>query len=657
MNQQAHPGPDYSGQNLSGRSFRGQDLRGAVFRNADLRGVGFCEADLTGADFSGARMGKTSRRWLWELPVQFMSGIIEGIIIIVGFFLMARLMIAPLSELISATELADTAAYYWALLPWLGLQMGFAWTAWRGRLEGFVVRVMVFVAVAVAAAVSVSVSVSVSVYVPVLVLVPVYVLVIVAVAVAVAEAWIVAAAWVGVMVGAAPLAGAVSVAIAVLASWWLSRQALHVEILELDWLRRWSLRFRCGGGTDFRDAVLTGADFSNTQLEYAHFAGANLNRTHWQNANNLHLANTYCTVLQAKPIRELMTAGKTKHKDFHGLDLHGLDFSGLNLAVADFTDCDLSGASFAGADLTAAKLTRAVLIGAVLTEARLTGATIGQWNIDKNTQFDGIVCEYVYLDEACKERHPATGEFRPGEFAKLYQEIAHTVDFLIENSTQMEALLRALEKLRASYADEDIAQVQKVERKGEAYKVSVAVPAEMEEILRKEIRQEFAQQLLESQSHLKLLQNDQQHLQRERDNLKEMLVLSLSRPININATAEANAMNDHSRKIENSPISNSAVNLGDNTTQSYTAQVGGQLAEIAPLLEQLRGLISQSTELPEVLKQDALEKVDLLRAAAEKPAAEAKITAGSALAALNTTAKLATGISSVVAGLSKLFGF
>jgi hypothetical protein len=90
MNQHPQPGPDYSGQNLSGRSFRGQPLRGAVFRHADLRGVDFREADLTGADFSGARMGKTSGRWLWELPVQFMSGIIEGIIIIVGFFLMAR---------------------------------------------------------------------------------------------------------------------------------------------------------------------------------------------------------------------------------------------------------------------------------------------------------------------------------------------------------------------------------------------------------------------------------------------------------------------------------------------------------------------------------------------------------------------------------------
>ncbi len=442
-----------------------------------------------------------------------------------------------------------------------------------------------------------------------------------------------------------------------LASWWLSRQAIQHEILELDWLRRRSLLLRCGGCSDFREAVLTRADFSNVQLDYARFAGATLDRTHWRDANNLHLANTYNTVLQAKNVRELLTTGNTQNKDFHGKDLHGLDFSGTNLAEADFTDCDLTGASFNGADLTAVKLTRAVLLGVDLSNARLTGAAIGHWNIDKFTLFDGIVCEYVYLDEELKERHPATGQFRPGEFAKLYQEIAHTVDFLIENSTQMEALLRTLEKLRASYGDEDIAQVQKVERKGEAYKVSVVVPAEMEDILRKEIRLEFTQQLLENQSQVKLLQNGQHHLQRERDNLKEMLALSLSRPITINATAEVKAMNDNSRKIETASISNSAVNLGDNAEVDNSTQIGSQLNEIGPLLEQLRSLIGQSTELPDVLKQDALEKVEVLRTAAAKPEAEAKTTAAGALEALKTTAKLATGISGAVVALSKLFGF
>ena len=153
------------------------------------------------------------------------------------------------------------------------------------------------------------------------------------------------------------------------------------------------------------------------------------------------------------------------------------------------------------------------------------------------------------------------------------------------------------------------------------------------------------------------MQKDADHLQSERDNLKEMLALALSRPITVNTHVEAQAMNDHSRKIENATLSNSAVNLGDHAEVTNSAQIGGQLSEIGPLLEQLRGLIHQSAELPDVLKQDALEKIEILNKAAAKPEAEAKSLAAGAFEALKTTAKLATGISSVVVALSKLFGF
>ena len=151
------------------------------------------------------------------------------------------------------------------------------------------------------------------------------------------------------------------------------------------------------------------------------------------------------------------------------------------------------------------------------------------------------------------------------------------------------------------------------------------------------------------------MQKDADHLQSERDSLKDLLALALSRPITVNTHVEAQAMNDHSRKIENATLSNSAVNLGDHADVSNSTQIGSQLSEIEPLLDQLRGLIHQSAELPDVLKQDALEKVQTLQASVGKP--DAKSTAAGALEALKTAAKLATGISSVVIALSKLFGF
>ncbi len=54
--------PDYSGQNLRGRSFKGQNLTGANFSKADIRGANFTNAILKNADFTGAKAG-LQKRW------------------------------------------------------------------------------------------------------------------------------------------------------------------------------------------------------------------------------------------------------------------------------------------------------------------------------------------------------------------------------------------------------------------------------------------------------------------------------------------------------------------------------------------------------------------------------------------------------------------
>lgn len=282
-------------------------------------------------------------------------------------------------------------------------------------------------------------------------------------------------------------------------------------------------------------------------------------------------------------MRELLVSGASEQGGFAGLDLRGLHFVGMKLAGADFSDADLSGANFSAANLRDARLTRAVLLGADLSGSQLTGAGIGHWNIDKHTRLDGIDCQYVYLDEALQKRQPAVGEFRPGEFSKLYEEVANTVDLLIENSGQMEALLRSLAKLRGDYGDDSIAEVQKVERKDGGYKVSVEVPPEMLEELRRELFQEFAKQtqVLEHQHRYQLLglQKDLEYLQREKDqarHLNELLIQALSRPAQISNTVEIHTVNDYSRRIDHSTIHNANVNLGDHVQQHNNTQTGAR---------------------------------------------------------------------------------
>ncbi|PPD17200.1 MAG: hypothetical protein CTY18_08790 [Methylomonas sp.] len=450
-------------------------------------------------------------------------------------------------------------------------------------------------------------------------------------------------------------------AVALLAGYWLSRCAIKQQVPELDWLRRLSthLNFKT---TDFRHATLTKADFTGANLRHARFTGAQLAGTRWFEAMNLHLANTYGTVLQPRIVRDTLVSGQGQGADFKNLDLRGLDFSGLDLSQADFTDAELSGAKFSGADLRGTNLTRAVLLGADLSNAQLTGASIGHWNIDKSTNFAGVDCRYVYLDEEQHDRQPESGEFKAGEFEKLYQELAHTVDFLIENAMQMEALQRSLAKMRADFGEDTVAQVQKIERKGDSFKVSVEVQKELEEVLRKEMRAEFDNQLkaLECQYQYQLLshQKDAEHYRETHNDLKTMLMAALSRPSEIHIKAEAHAMHDdNSRKIEHSTISQSAVNLGDYAdVQAHVSNNGISADALAPLLEQLRSEIKQCLVLPEAMKADALARVESLNAAAQKPAAEAKSTASQALEGLKTVGTVATTISGIVVAVAKVFG-
>jgi hypothetical protein len=332
----------------------------------------------------------------------------------------------------------------------------------------------------------------------------------------------------------------------------------------------------------------------------------------------------------------------------------------MDLTAADFTGADLSAATLAGADLRQAKLARTVLLGADLSGAQLTGAVISHWNTDKKTLFTGVGCDYVFLDEARQKRQPESGkDFRPGEFAKLYQEIAHTVDFLIENTAQMEAMLRSLAKIREEFGGKDAARVQKVERKDGGFKVSVEVPPEWEAELRRELRHEFEGQLKALEAEQRYLslghQKDVEHLQRERDHLAAMLALALSRPNQTDIHIKAEAMNDYSRKIEHSTITDAAVNLGDHASAHNESHIGVPPAQIAPLLQQLREAIQAEAALPAPLKDSALQQVEALRAAAAKPPAEAKAAALGPLEALKMLSSLAVGLGSLLSAIEKLF--
>lgn len=65
--------PDYSGQNLCGRSFKGENLAGANFSYADIRGT----------NFTGAKAGLQKR---WALFLVLLSWLLLGILAFLSLF-------------------------------------------------------------------------------------------------------------------------------------------------------------------------------------------------------------------------------------------------------------------------------------------------------------------------------------------------------------------------------------------------------------------------------------------------------------------------------------------------------------------------------------------------------------------------------------------
>ena len=78
------------------------------------------------------------------------------------------------------------------------------------------------------------------------------------------------------------------------------------------------------------------------------------------------------------------------------------DFSGQNLRGRSFKGRDLTGANFSGTDIR--------------------GATfLHSWNIDNSTRLEGAYAAYVFLLDNYRDRRPSSGEFKKGEFSKLFQ--------------------------------------------------------------------------------------------------------------------------------------------------------------------------------------------------------------------------------------------
>ncbi|MCT7963548.1 pentapeptide repeat-containing protein [Laspinema sp. D1] len=231
-------------------------------------------------------------------------------------------------------------------------------------------------------------------------------------------------------------------------------------------------------GTDFSgaklcEADLRGANFSNTNLSEANLSFANFSFAHLTKVNfsraNLRGANLSCAQFKEANFRGT---------NLKGADLRGANFRGINFSRADFRDVNLSDADLRGADLSDADFRGANLSGANLSGANfnktdlsnanlnavnaiytsfegsiLTGVCIENWNINNQTNFENIICEYIYYSEGretFQERRPHNLNkiFKPGDFAKLVEQSIGTVDLIFREGIDWKAFFKSFVELQ-----------------------------------------------------------------------------------------------------------------------------------------------------------------------------------------------------------------
>ncbi|MDB9436222.1 pentapeptide repeat-containing protein [Dolichospermum lemmermannii CS-548] len=128
--------------------------------------------------------------------------------------------------------------------------------------------------------------------------------------------------------------------------------------------------------------------------------------------------------------------------DLIGAELVGADLRWANLIKTDLRWANLSNADLTNADLTNADLLQSQVISTNFNQAILTGSCIKDWQINSETNLDGVICEYIYLEDIFyfgeyeSKRRPINGNFAPGEFASLYKKILENTDLILRKTPE-----------------------------------------------------------------------------------------------------------------------------------------------------------------------------------------------------------------------------
>ncbi len=219
--------------------------------------------------------------------------------------------------------------------------------------------------------------------------------------------------------------------------------------------------FKNATGTNFKGADLRGVDFSHATLNNCNFNQADTSYINWS-----HTEGARATINFTEIRMQLLISRKGTNGIYSDLDISDRHLADVDLMRANLSGADLTRSNLEHAKLNFANLTNVKAGGTNFRHANLTGACIQNWTINSDTQFDDLVCDYIYLtpDRNRQNRRPLSGSFESGDFEKLVDKFADTLDFILRRGTDPIAFRQALSQFLENDPEARIKVLEELDR-------------------------------------------------------------------------------------------------------------------------------------------------------------------------------------------------
>jgi uncharacterized protein YjbI with pentapeptide repeats len=408
--------------------------------------------------------------------------------------------------------------------------------------------------------------------------------------------------------------------------------------------------------------ILNNADFTQARLKSTDFRNTILIRSRWYEAKMLDRVRPGLTYLQYAQVRQLLVTGQGQEINLDRQNLRGINLQSANLADTSFIGADLSEANLQDADLSRAKLKQTQLDGTDLTGATLTGAYIEDWGITNTTKLHGVRCEYVFMRLPTKQdpdplRKPDNKRevFADGDFADFIKPIFDTLDLYHNQGVDPRAI--ALKNLAQNHPEAEL-EIVGMEKRGDDKILLRAKTNPGSD------KSQLSAEYFDDYNQFKALSQTQQLLLVEKSdrirNLENMITTALGQP-NFYTQGSTIMPQDNSINIIAGRDISGVINLGKisgdvtNTIEQLPESPQTDKPGIKELLTQLQEAISQSSDLPDEEKAEALEQVKALAEAGKTPEESTKQkTAKTAITMLKGIFSGLPAVASLVEAANKL---